>query len=587
MTIRATLSSRSRAVTLATGLVLLLVAATAVAANNSTTLPNGAQLSVSVDAPADGAQLLADGGPLPVAVSGTAGIGLGDPKATIVYVFDASGSTTAGGGACGSVLACEQAFFTGLNTAATSGGSVNQVGLVAFGVDAVQADMTSAGGDDLLGAPGDANTVISSITVAVGPYQVGQYTPKGGNASGTNFAAALQQALGVLTASTDPSKFVVFASDGFSNLGTLTDFNDAVAAIAATGAVVNSVAIGASSACTGGTTGTLAGLAVNGGTCYAVTDPNDLPDIIPALIGSTLEKVEMSVDGGTPVAVATTPATPQPGHAAVAYSTSTAGLDPGRHDICATAFGTDVTGGSADTTACVAVGVYDLELAPATATNELGSDDTHTVTATLQGPAGAVDGYLVSFSVGGQNAGAAGACVPADCRTNAGGQVTFTYSVPIAQSSLGVDTITAEVTLADPAGETDTEQVTKTWADTTAPVVTCAPTTNPSGKNTPPAGSNPKSGQNPDGFYVLTAVDAVDPSPLVTIADTGSGFVAGPYPSGTTIKLVQAPGATPSARPGPGAIDWHVTLKGDASVTATDASGNTSTATCRVPPPPK
>jgi len=166
VTIRATLSSRSRAVALAAGLVLLTGAATAVAATNSTTLPNGAQLSVSVDAPADGTQLLADGGPLPVAVSGTAGIGLGDPQATIVYVFDASGSVAASGGACGTVLDCEKAFFTGLNTAATGSGSVNQVGLVAFGADAIQADMTPAGGDDLLGAPGDANTVISSITVA-------------------------------------------------------------------------------------------------------------------------------------------------------------------------------------------------------------------------------------------------------------------------------------------------------------------------------------------------------------------------------------------------------------------------------------
>jgi hypothetical protein len=198
-----------------------------------------------------------------------------------------------------------------------------------------------------------------------------------------------------------------------------------------------------------------------------------------------------------------------------------------------------------------------------------------------------VGGYLVGFGVGGKNAGATGVCVPADCKTNAAGQVTFTYSVPVAPSSIGLDTITASVTLGSPTGATDTEQVTKRWVDTTAPIVSCTPTTNPSGKNVPPAGSNPKSGQNPDGFYLLTATDAVDPNPQIRVADTGSTFVAGPYTSGTKVKLTQAPGSKPNAKPGPGDIDWHITLRGDAVVTATDGSGNTSSVRCLVPPPPK
>ncbi len=588
MTRRPMWYGRARPAALLT-LLLLLTAVPALAVSSSTTLPNGATLSVSLDSPVTGTQLLADGAPVPVAVTGTADIGVGEPQATMVYVFDASGSTVGSGGACGSILVCEQTFFAGLNNAATSSGSVAHVGLVVFGADAVQADMTPAGGDDPLGDPTDGGTPIGSIALSGGggAFDVGQFTPKSGNGANTNYVAALQQALSVLSASTDPSTFMVFASDGLSNAGTLAAFDAAVDAIEATGTVVSSVAIGGGSACTGGTAGSLAAIAVNGGTCYTVADPNELPDLIPSLIGSTLTKVELSVDGGTPVAVTTTPATPQPGPASVTYATQTAGLDPGSHDICVTAFGTDVTGGSADTDACVTVGVYDLELAPASATNELGSDNSHTVTATLEGPAGAVSGYLVTFAVAGQNAGATGTCLPADCRTDASGQVTFTYTVPVAPTSLGVDTITASVTLADPSGSTDTEQVSKTWADTTAPVVTCEPTTNPSGRNVPPAGSNPSSGQNPDGFYRLTATDAVDPNPTITVADTASSFVAGPYPSPTTIKLVQAPGATPSARPGPGATDWHITLKGDAAVTATDGSRNTVTVTCKVPPPPK
>ena len=568
---------------------VLLTALPALAGSSSTTLPNGAQLSVSITSPADGSQFLADGAPVSVPVTGTASIGVGNPQATIVYVLDASGSTSLSGGACGSVLACEQAFFTGLNSAALASGGVNHIGLVVFGNDAVKADMSPGGGDDQLGAPADGNTVVNSISLINGGfnYQVAQYTLKTGDAAATNYAAALQQALSELNASTDSKKFVVFASDGLSNAGSLSDFNAAVAAVQATGAVVNSIAVGASSACSGGSAGDLSAIAVNGGTCFTVTDPNALPNLIPNLIGSTLTKVELSVDGGAPVPLATTPATPQPGPASVTYSTATAGLNPGSHVICVTAFGTDVTGGSASTTTCVTVKVYDLVLTPATATNELGSDHTHTVTATLNGPAGSVGGYLVTFAVGGQNAGATGTCVPADCKTDATGHVTFAYAVPVAPSSLGTDTIGASVTLASPTGATDTEQVTKVWLDTSLPTVTCTPTTNPSGKNVPPAGDNPASGQNPDGFYVLTATDAVDPNPTIRIADTGSSFVAGPYASGTTIKLVQAPGATPNVKPGAGVIDWKVTLRGDAVVSATDESGNTSTVTCRVPPPPK
>jgi len=46
--------------------------------------------------------------------------------------------------------------------------------------------------------------------------------------------------------------------------------------------------------------------------------------------------------------------------------------------------------------------------------------------------------------------------------------------------------------------------------------------------------------------------------------------------------------ATPNVKPGHGAIDWIITLNGDAIVTAVDASGNVSApSSCKVPPPPK
>ena len=114
--------------------------------------------------------------------------------------------------------------------------------------------------------------------------------------------------------------------------------------------------------------------------------------------------------------------------------------------------------------------------------------------------------------------------------------------------------------------------------DVTAPTAACGPGVNPAGK-TPP-------GYASAGFYRLLASDNL-PGVSVTVSDTASSASFGPYAPGTTIKLTQAPGATPSAVPGSGAVDRNVTVKGDLLVTATDAAGNTATATCAVPPKQK
>lgn len=225
-----------------------------------------------------------------------------------------------------------------------------------------------------------------------------------------------------------------------------------------------------------------------------------------------------------------------------------------------------------------------IELTPPTATNELGTPgQTHSVTASVEDDFGdPVDGVLVDFSIlSGPNSGASGS------GTTAGGAgASFTYPGTQGLAGLGQDTV--QGCFVNGAGASVCDTATKDWVDTTPPTVQCAATTNPSGNNVPGAGNNPKSGQNPDGFYVLTASDAVDPNPTITISDTGSTATFGPFPSGTRIKLTQAPGATPGQKPGPGAIDWHITLNGDARVTATDASGNTSApVSCLVPPGPK
>jgi len=82
--------------------------------------------------------------------------------------------------------------------------------------------------------------------------------------------------------------------------------------------------------------------------------------------------------------------------------------------------------------------------------------------------------------------------------------------------------------------------------------------------------------------------DAVDPNPVLTLADSGSSATFGPFASGTKIKLTQAPGATPGQEPGTSVIDWKIKIKGDGVLTATDASGNVSApVSCKVAPKPK
>lgn len=115
----------------------------------------------------------------------------------------------------------------------------------------------------------------------------------------------------------------------------------------------------------------------------------------------------------------------------------------------------------------------------------------------------------------------------------------------------------------------------------TAAAAFCEEGVNPAGK-TPKA---PGTGQNEDGFFLIGAAPE-DALLEVTVTDDGSGTVFGPFPTGTNIKYTQNDDDV-SIQPGPGAVDWKIKGLGDATVTFTDLFGNTSTAACLVPAPPK
>ena len=602
-----------------TVLVFLLISAPALASSSGDTLPNGTPIDVTVDAPLDGTEYVVSSpsGTVDVDVVGTASVGFGVANTTIVYVVDVSGSVNAltgsdcGGdqnldGSSNSILDCEIAGIVALNEAATASGSVDEVGVAAYGLRAVVADMTPLGGDDPIttpgAGPGDVATVVKSIISQGGLFGragPGLFTAKDADEAGTNFAAGLAAAKQIVDASSNSTNIVVFLSDGESNSG--SSFDTDLDALAATGAIAYTFAIGGSSSCTGGMAGTLQHIAfTTGGICTEVTDPANLATVISGFLASTLESLELSVDGGAATPIPgpdIMPPLPQDGPILVDYTTSASNLGVGAHTLCVTAFGYDAGGVGDSGPACTNVSVFAIELNPPHAERELGVDTSHTVTATIHGEAGSVDGRIVTFTViSGPNAGASGTCTVAiDCATDSNGDVAWTYSN---SGAGGTDTIQACFTVATPTGQTGCDTATVRWADTTPPLAACLPGPNPHGKKIPPAGNSSlpgaKGGQNEDGFYDLMAEDLVDPNPLVYVMDEATGHVFGPYPAGTIVKWTQAPGAQPSEKKmgstkgSAGAVDYHLKGQGDMLIYAVDVSGNASNPlVCLVPPLPK
>lgn len=591
--------ARTARVVVVAVLLLLLAAAPARGAVVNGNLPGGTGISVEIATPAEGALIASPSGD--VSLTGSAAVGQAQPVANtaLIYVLDVSGSTASlngcggnqnGDGRTNSVLDCEIAAAKALNQQAISAGTIGEVGVVVFGTGGAKADVGPAGGEQALTGPAtdangaggpDVEQVLGSAFIDGG---VRLFTFK--NVGGaTNFEAGVRNACSLVQQTTMANALVVFLSDGFAGAG--GNALDDVPCSPKT-ATFQTFAIGSGSTCTntGGGRGSLAQIAADtGGTCTQVSNVASLPSILPGLIASELTALTLSIDGGPAqdISSAATPSLPQAGPVSVNYGLTVPGLAPGVRQLCVTADGRD-GGGTGSVTDCHSVTVADITLSPPAASNELGTaGQTHTVTAAVAaGPSGGVPGVAVSFSVtAGPNAGQSGSDT-----TDAGGEATFTYPATQGPAGLGSDTIQACFT--DSQGTTSCASATKQWVDTTPPEVQCRATTNPPGANVPNAGANPTSGQNPDGFFVLTATDAVDPDPTLTLTDSASGATFGPFPSGTTIKLTQAPGATPNQKPGPGAIDWHITINGDASLTATDAGGNTSSAVaCLVPPRPQ
>jgi hypothetical protein len=179
--------------------------------------------------------------------------------------------------------------------------------------------------------------------------------------------------------------------------------------------------------------------------------------------------------------------------------------------------------------------------------------------------------------------------VPASITVTSGDPAEFDETITVGPAAIEGQTYTCRdwatlngAPMTDPAtGELVVETKTITINDVTPPTAACTEGPNPAG-NVPVAHN-----QNPDGFYTVIGEDNVGVGSIV-ICDDASAFCTAPLSSGDTVKITQAPGVTPhEVRPGPDGMVAHIFLNGDAVLTVTDTSGNVTTASCLVPPPPK
>ncbi len=554
----------------------------------------------------------------PISADAVATLGEGD-FANVVYVLDVSGSMENAGfnpfqdinppagigleddcngdGVQGSALDAACFGLIALNQSLGSGPNVD-VGMVAFGNGAKTADMDPAMGpqaftsppdvdNDSAGGPDVEQVIRSTDTDSSGTATagIGLFTPDltAGFGSSTNYDAALSamNSAFALQPATEINR-AIFISDGVPgqfSTGAGSPLDDVAATTAIDTFAIGTIAPGA---CAPGEP--LFQIAdTTGGTCTEVADPSALTAVLPAPL-TNIASLDLAVNGA--VLQSTFGSDP--------VSMQLLGVDiagdlvPGPNLVEAVATAEDGTEVVAD----VIVEVVDMTLTPPEAVNELGSDNEHTVTATLLGSDPLISGVTVTFEVTGQNP-----IGPTDVVTDGSGVAQFSYTVPIEPESIGVDIISATVTIDD---HTKTLEVTKEWVDTTPPQAACVETVNPSGKNIPKAPGKGGQGQNQDGFYELTGSDDVFgiAGLEVFLTDTESGTVFGPFAIGTKVKYTEANGTTPKIKPMGGnngagtgngnAVDYHIWGNGDGSIVVIDGSGNTSeSASCLVPNPPK
>ncbi|MDH5631745.1 MAG: VWA domain-containing protein [Gammaproteobacteria bacterium] len=329
----------------------LLLLGTAPAHAVDGALPGGTSISVEITGVAGD----------PSIVSGTASVEAGDPikDTTVVYVIDISGSMSAsalvdctGDGIVDTRIVCTKQAIKAANQAASDPfSSIGLAGMVTFHTGAQKIDVDLSASLRFLVAPafdGNGNS-IADIEEQASLLSLGSLT---------NYHDGMIKAIEVLNdpANTNNTNLVIFLSDGINGIGNPVH---TLASMIPANTTIKSFAIGDATTCTYtsflGNLQAVANLSTTSqGACQVVTDMSQLGNAITQSIGSTLNSLDISVDGATAVAISNAdiaPGLPQDGPITVNYATSIGSLSHSNHEVCVTAHGTDA-GGDGSVTDC-------------------------------------------------------------------------------------------------------------------------------------------------------------------------------------------------------------------------------------------
>ncbi len=446
------MTKKNRFTFLSSVILLLLIGATAVAENGN--LPGGTAVSVEINAPEAGAEIVAEGETATVTVTGSASVGIGQASAdtTLIFVLDASGSTEGSSGlslSCpdqnpsdvdpgdpvpdeNEIIDCEIGAAIALNEQAIELGTIDEVAMVMFAGDAVAADGTPDAAYDPLIAPSsdrnqngtlDVTEILQSIQVAfLFGHDSGfkQFNPMDTpDIVKTDYADALDKAGELAAQASNENVIIMMISDGVNNAG--EHIRSALPiSIPGKNVTINTFAIPDS----GGYGGTCAsdrdylgslqeivdlqnGInSESAGSCYQVSDPSTLPNLLPGIIVPTADQMTVQVNGGEPIVITDSEistALPQDGPVDISFETAVSDLPPGQHEICVNMKGTDA-GGSATVSDCVSVtvtnGQADLAISSAfdgPANIESSASSEHQFSVTNYGPAVATNVVVSQF----------------------------------------------------------------------------------------------------------------------------------------------------------------------------------------------
>ena len=386
-------------------LLLLCFGATAVAEDG--TLPGGTAVSLQISSPENGAEIEAEGEATAVTLTGSASLGIGQASAdtTLIFLLDASGSTEESSGlslTCpdqnpidvdpgdpspdeNEIIDCEIGAAIALNEQAIELGTIDEVAMIMFAGDAVAADGTPEtqyaplippANDQNGNGEYDVAEILQSIQVAfLFGHESGfslfnpMDTP---DIVKTDYADALYKAGEIALQASNENVIIMMISDGVNNAGTHVSSALPIDIPGKT-VTINTFAIpdngGYGGTCNSdrddlGSLQEIVDLqnSINSqasGSCYQVSDPSTLPNLLPEIIVPTIDALTIQVDGGEPIAIPdvdlTTPI-PQSGPIDVGFETAVADLTPGDHEICVTMTATDA-GGSATLSECVTIAV--------------------------------------------------------------------------------------------------------------------------------------------------------------------------------------------------------------------------------------